>query len=72
MEDPGSVAVGNIDRVVGGTGVDDDDLVDDALKRSQAARKVAFFVPHDHDGREEWRTHDAPVMVPDRWVRRPS
>src|SRR5207302_2127346 len=83
MEDAGPVGGGDRDRSVRRASVDDDDLVDDALERRQAARKVAFFVPHDHGGREEWRAHQRPPLpgggqkgtlrrTQGRWASRPS
>lgn len=44
--------LGDVERIVTRTGIDNNDLIGDAGKAFQAGRKVVFFVLNDEDGAE--------------------
>ena len=50
VRDDGPVLFGDRDGPVGGTGVDDDDLVDQSAKRRQAGVETVRFVSDDESG----------------------
>ena len=52
VRDDGAVLLGHRDRAVGRTGVDDDDLVDQAAERGQAGVETVGFVLDDDGGRQ--------------------
>jgi hypothetical protein len=48
VEDPGSTLGGDAARAIGGTGIDDNDLVDQRSDGFQAQREILLLVAHDH------------------------
>jgi len=53
VKDAGPVGPGDLDGVIDRPGVDDNDLVDDALERAQTLRKVGLLVADDQRRAEE-------------------
>ena len=59
--DPGSELSRELDRAVGGAGVDDDHLIGHTVDRAQAVAQIALLVADDQGRAEKRRAHRASV-----------
>ena len=58
--DAGTVSRGNLTAAIAGTGVGNNNLVDESRDRPQTSADMAFLVSHDKSRRDQFHDHPAP------------